>query len=142
MRASVKLICCGRLAGCSNLLCNPQSSVPNSILFFFWYAASLMIWRMNAFMFRLGAILFHSCFRSFREVTKQIEGHTICALGDAAAWREFPTVYQLRCAVFPALHSLVCFCSNLIVAFASFLLTFDLFTHSCARGHSSLPSRV
>jgi NADH-quinone oxidoreductase subunit F len=23
------------------------------------------------------------------EITKQIEGHTICALGDAAAWRKF-----------------------------------------------------
>lgn len=22
------------------------------------------------------------------EITKQIEGHTICALGDAAAWRK------------------------------------------------------
>ena len=25
-------------------------------------------------------------FRSLQQVTKQVEGHTICALGDAAAW--------------------------------------------------------
>lgn len=33
----------------------------------------------------LGKSFFHFPFHS-QELTKQIEGHTICALGDAAAW--------------------------------------------------------
>ena len=44
------------------------------------------------------------------EVTKQIEGHTICALGDAAAWpiqglmRHFRPVVEQRIADFHAAH--------------------------------------
>ena len=32
------------------------------------------------------------------EVTKQIEGHTICALGDAAAWPVQGLIRHFRCA--------------------------------------------
>jgi hypothetical protein len=41
------------------------------------------------------------------ELSRQIEGHTICALGDAAAWpvqgliRHYSHVLEDRCACFP-----------------------------------------
>jgi NADH-quinone oxidoreductase subunit F len=46
------------------------------------------------------------------QVTKQVEGHTICALGDAAAWpiqgliRNFRPVIEARIAAHAAGHAM------------------------------------
>jgi NADH-quinone oxidoreductase subunit F len=47
---------------------------------------------------------------TLEQVTKQVEGHTICALGDAAAWpiqgliRHFRPVIEERIAAYKAGH--------------------------------------
>jgi len=48
---------------------------------------------------------------TLEQVTKQVEGHTICALGDAAAWpiqgliRHFRPVMEERIAAYKAAHA-------------------------------------
>ena len=44
------------------------------------------------------------------EVTKQIEGHTICALGDAAAWPVQGLIRHFRCAGRPERWGCLCAC--------------------------------
>lgn len=50
------------------------------------------------------------------EISKQIEGHTICALGDGAAWpvQASITHFPLSIAFLPSLHHLSLWNSNIL----------------------------
>lgn len=64
------------------------------------------------------------------ELSKQIEGHTICALGDAAAW----PVQVLFSIFFSMLTLLFMYCSNLYALFPKLIYL--------SGSHQTFPSRA